>query len=312
MRYQKFRYWIYRARHIHPLPLLILFLLFAVYCLHHYPFPTFEHPVYINSLKKRASIPYKPPDSKIITESHITESQIPIGKLGITKDLVIAATTSSNLKWLSQLDQEDWRPYIYITNATSSLVSATEHTYTVPLSKGNEAMAYLTHIIDNYDNLADVTVFHHDHYTSWHQDFPSPIELSLLQPSHVLRSGYVSTRCSKTGNCSDLDTIKLSSLLIPLRELSLMETRAAQIPSLLMEFLGREETLRILGEGSGRTIQAPCCAMFAVSREMVRKRDIGVWRGLREWLIQTDLDSWAAGRILEWTWHIWFGMDAVL
>lgn len=302
MRYQKLRYWLYRTRQIHPLPILICFLLLVVYCLHQYPFPTLEHPIYANSIKslsKRANIPHKPPEFKSTTQA-------------ITKDVVIAATTSSNLAWLSELHPEEWTPYIYLTNATPSQVSATENAYTVPMNKGNEAMAYLTHIIDHYDNLADVTVFHHDHYTSWHQDFTSPTELHLLRASHILNTGYVSLRCpkSKTPSCSDHDTIKLSSVLIPLKRLSPLEPRAALIPSLFQEFLGKEEAKRIIGEE--RVLRAPCCAMFAVSREAVRRRDIEVWRGLREWLVKTEMQSLDAGRIFEWTWHVWFGMDAVL
>lgn len=300
MRRQKLKYWLYRARNIHPLPVIILSLFLLVYLLHHYPFPTYENPVYINSIKpmsKRASIPYQHPEPQTIT-----------------KDLVLAATTSSNLDWLSQIDQEAWTPYIYIANATASDVSPTKHTYTVPMNKGNEAMAYLTHIIDNYDNLADVTLFHHDHYASWHQTLPSPVELNLLHPSYVIREGYVSTRCStsSTHTCSDLETIKLSSTIISLKRLSRSETRAARIPSMLVHFLGKEEAKRIMGDGMGRILKAPCCAMFAVSREAVHRRDIEIWRGLREWLIETSLDSWAAGRIFEWTWHVWFGMDGVL
>jgi len=64
--------------------------------------------------------------------------------------------------------------------------------------------------------------------------------------------------------------------------------------------------------GKERILKAPCCAMFAASRDAIKGRGKDVWWGLREWLVDTTLDSGSAGRILEWTWHVWFGMDAVL
>ena len=74
-----------------------------------------------------------------------------------------------------------------------------------------------------------------------------------------------------------------------------------QISSVLHEFLGEVP----------EKIAAPCCAQFAVSREAIRRRGVEIWRGLREWLVQTNLDSRSSGRVLEYTWHLWFGMEAV-
>ena len=67
----------------------------------------------------------------------------------LTKHLVVASTLSSNLTWLyPSLRQTHWEPYIYVTDDP--------HALTVPKNKGNEAMVYLTYIIDNYHNLPDV------------------------------------------------------------------------------------------------------------------------------------------------------------
>lgn len=59
-------------------------------------------------------------------------------------------------------------------------------------------------------------------------------------------------------------------------------------------------------------IAAPCCAQFAVSREAVRRHGLEWWVRLRKWLIETELDNRSSGRVLEYTWHLWFGMEPVL
>lgn len=66
------------------------------------------------------------------------------------------------------------------------------------------------------------------------------------------------------------------------------------------------------GEKLPEKIAAPCCAQFAVSREAVLRRRKETWDGLRTWLMETEVASAGAGRVLEYTWHIWFGMEPVL
>lgn len=47
------------------------------------------------------------------------------------------------------------------------------------------------------------------------------------------------------------------------------------------------------------------------SGEAVRRVPLDVWRGMRMWLEETEVDGVAAGRLFEYTWHIFFGMEAV-
>jgi Protein of unknown function (DUF3431) len=158
-------------------------------------------------------------------------------------------------------------------------------------------MVYLTYIIDNYDSLPDIVFFHHDHAQAWHQQFSSTYELAHFNPLSVLKHGYLSPRCLP--GCENI--IELSGDVAPLDDLK-GTPRHVQIASVLHEFLGEELPERIA---------APCCAQFAVSREAIRGRSLETWKGLREWLVGTGLDSRSSGRVLEYTWHLWFGMEAV-
>lgn len=210
----------------------------------------------------------------------------------LTKHLVIASTTSSNLTWLyPSLRQTHWTPHIYVTDDPDAL--------TVPINKGNEAMVYLTYIIDNYNSLPDVMFFHHDHNQAWHQMFSSIYELAHLNLDTVLRDGYLSPRC--LSSCENL--IILPGEIAPFEDLA-TASREVQVSSVLNEFLEAEQV-------PGR-IAAPCCAQFAVSREAVRRRSLETWKGLRQWLIDTPVHTKMAGRIMEWTWHLWFGMEPML
>jgi hypothetical protein len=215
----------------------------------------------------------------------------------LTKSLVIASTKSSNLTWLSSAYNSHWKPHIYVTDDVTA-------SYTVPLNKGNEAMVYLTYIIDHYATLPDVVFFHHDHHQAWHQIFSSPYELSHLNPLTVQKQGYVSPRC--LSGCENV--IELPGDVAPLDELK-GTRRDVQISSVLHEFMR---------DGEGRKmkvpekIAAPCCAQFAVSREAILRKSLETWIALRKWLIETPLDSRSSGRVLEYTWHLWFGTEDVL
>ncbi|RDL33835.1 uncharacterized protein BP5553_08203 [Venustampulla echinocandica] len=91
----------------------------------------------------------------------------------LSRSLVVASTTSSNLTWLAPaLAKSHWTPKVYVTDSANTPL-------TVPVNKGNEAMTYLTYIIDNYDALPDIIFFHHDHSQDWHQLFSSAYELAI-------------------------------------------------------------------------------------------------------------------------------------
>ncbi|ETS73679.1 hypothetical protein PFICI_14625 [Pestalotiopsis fici W106-1] len=219
----------------------------------------------------------------------------------LQKALVIASSiaTSQDTAWLSQVPR-DWAIYHYVTDEIGSFSPSSSTALSVPADKGNEAMAYLTYIIDHYDELPDVIFFRHSHHKSWHQAFDSVFEVSSLRAEYVLERGYVSPRCM--GGCENV--MPVADEGVSLADIHLV-TRDAQLRSLLSEFLDPAESIP-------SKIAAPCCAQFAVSRVAVQSRSREWWQALRSWLISTSLSSYSSGRLLEWTWHIWFGEEASL
>ncbi|KAL1841940.1 hypothetical protein VTK73DRAFT_3355 [Phialemonium thermophilum] len=216
-----------------------------------------------------------------------------------TQALVIAST--SNLPeeataWISQVPA-DWAVYKYVADAPPGSLPLT-----VPVNKGNEAMVYLTYIVDHYDALPDVVFFHHAHRTSWHQALDSLSEVAALRTSFVRRAGFASARCLP--GCENL--IPLADHAVAPERLPYVG-RDVHLTTLLASFL--QPAVGKVTRVPGR-IAAPCCAQFAASSEAIRARPRQWWVRLRQWLIDTPLDSQTSGRLFEHTWHIWLGQEA--
>lgn len=58
-------------------------------------------------------------------------------------------------------------------------------------------------------------------------------------------------------------------------------------------------------------VGAACCAQFAISKDRVLQRPLSDYEGFRKWVIDTELNDAMSGRVLEFLWHVIFGMDAV-
>ena len=213
-----------------------------------------------------------------------------------TKALVIASTSDlgeDQTSWISQVPAE-WTVYNYVADAPTS------PELSVPVNKGNEAMVYLTYIISHYDHLPDIVFFHHGHPKAWHQALDSLTEVTSLRTSYVARRGYVAARCLP--GCENL--IPLADHSVDADKLVYVG-RDVHLTTLLDEFLDRAR-----GERVPPRLAAPCCAQFAASRAAITARPREWWVRLRQWLIDTELDSMTSGRLMEHTWHIWLGERA--
>ncbi|KAI7239361.1 hypothetical protein KC330_g1922 [Hortaea werneckii] len=54
-----------------------------------------------------------------------------------------------------------------------------------------------------------------------------------------------------------------------------------------------------------------CCAQFAVTATKLRERPKSDYERYRRWLLETPLADELSGRIMEYSWHIIFGKEAV-
>ncbi|CAG7915611.1 unnamed protein product [Penicillium olsonii] len=203
-----------------------------------------------------------------------------------TKELVFAAMEASNMSWVDE-HLPNWTAKIYRADASQGL--------TVPMNKGNEAMVYLTYIIDRYWSLPDVSIFLHGERYQWHVDNPlydSVISIRDLQASFVLEAGYVSLRCAWSVGCPrELEPARY------LRERpdDSHHPAAMEYPDRFMELFPRAQVPEEVG--------APCCSQFALSRGKIHEQSLEHYVRLQKWLIDTELNSGISGRIFEYSWH---------
>ena len=203
-----------------------------------------------------------------------------------------------------------WQRAVYIVNP-SNITS--EDALTVPVNKGHEGMAYLTYLIDNYDNLPANIAFLHSHRNgflrAWHTDTPlhdNVFAMQRLQFDYLQEQGYVNLRCKWNPGC--LESHRRSNYLHMTEEIwnDIFTNTSTPPIALLPRSEGGQNSITM-----PKSVGVACCAQFAVSRDQVRKRPRQDYIAMRDWLVSTELSDAKSGRVLEYLWHIIFGADAV-
>ena len=173
------------------------------------------------------------------------------------------------------------------------------------MNKGHESMAYLTYIIDNYASLPSALAFLHSHrsgfFSAWHTDTPlhSNVDaLRSLQLPLVQKNGYVNLRCNWNPGCEPAH--RFNKHVTP-------EVWRSVFGGASMSQFSQKWNASFVPEQVGNA----CCAQFAVSRERVLQRPKEDYEVLRGWVIETEKSDAMSGRVLEFLWHVIFGMDAV-
>jgi len=138
--------------------------------------------------------------------------------------------------------------------------------------------------------------------------------LKALNLSYVQRMGYTSLRCTWEPGCP--------TNMKPARNLSWDDDafgiRNAYYDAYTTIFTDPVSVNEEEGEAPvvidvPEEVGAPCCAQFAVSRAQVLRTPLLRFELARQWLWDTapDLPASVSGRVMEYLWHILFGMDAV-
>jgi hypothetical protein len=150
------------------------------------------------------------------------------------------------------------------------------------------------HIIDRYDALPDITIFHHAGRFQWHNDDPDYDGLQVLRNirlPYIQSQGYVNLRCVWTLGCP--------------AEIRPFEDEATAI-------LGKPTTKQIFKQSFEslfpalkvpQVVAVSCCSQFAATREVIRQRPRDEYERFREWLVNTPLDDSLSGRVFEYSWH---------
>ena len=167
-------------------------------------------------------------------------------------------------------------------------------------NKGNEVMAYLSYVIDFYDDLPDVAIFMHYHRFAEHNNDILNKDASLmvrhLSPERVTRDGYMNLRCHWDPGCPDwIHPGVIDETDDRPEQHRLAESWAELFPD--------DQIPTILAQ--------PCCGQFAVSRERILAIPKERFLRLRDWVLRTELSSFISGRIFEYLWQYILGGTAI-
>ncbi|PGH05263.1 hypothetical protein AJ80_08371 [Polytolypa hystricis UAMH7299] len=225
------------------------------------------------------------------------------------KVIVMARLQEEDATWVQE-ELPDWQRAIYTVNPSASTLSDPT-ILTTPLNKGRESMAYLTYIIEHYTSLPSTIAFLHAHRSgflrAWHVDDPlhnNVAAMRSLKLDFVQRNGYVNLRCNWNPGCKQAHRTNQHVTDQIWREV-FNRTMSVIPPSSSLE------AQKYLLHHPPDQLATPCCAQFAVSRTQVLKRPREDYVRFRDWVIRTDLNDAESGRVMEFLWHVIFGMDAV-
>ncbi|QIW99868.1 hypothetical protein AMS68_005386 [Peltaster fructicola] len=169
---------------------------------------------------------------------------------------------------------------------------------------GNEAGAYLSFVLDYYDDLPDYTIFMHDNREQWHNDVGGRNQdevLPVVRWQGIDTMGFTNLRCVHSPGCM----VEITPFEIHEDEVELNTTRA--------RFLGiYQELFGVPEMNVPKEIGNVCCAQFIVTKKQILKRPKSDYERLMKWLIESESDgSHSKGWAFEKIWHIVFSMDPV-
>lgn len=206
-----------------------------------------------------------------------------------------------------------WEVYRYVNDATPENATLDEIALSSPT--GREGLAYITYIIDHYEDLPDYVIFVHGHERSWHQPVSMVDRLSALDLNVVRQEQYVSIQCHG-GGCSPNEIFKYNdtSSLNPGLGMKLED---------FWDVMMRPHGFGHLPTRIGRQ----CCAQFAVHKDAILQHDLQFWIDFRDPLLgySHELPAWHSpilpgypilpghrvGLYYEMIWHIIFGKQHI-
>ncbi|KAI1621168.1 hypothetical protein EDD37DRAFT_147616 [Exophiala viscosa] len=206
-----------------------------------------------------------------------------------TAAMVMARTKAADISWVEK-EKLDLDKYIYVADDPTAPLHP-------PMNKGNEAMIYLTYIIDHYDSLRDFTLFVHAHRYSGHNNAflggDAVKMLRNLNAERIMHDGYMNLRCQQEPGCP--------SWVHP------HEQGADKLAPIMLQ----EWNNLFPGEPVPEVLAQTCCAQFAVSRDRIRTVPLSKYEHWRNWLLETDLADYYSGRIFEYLWQVLFTGESI-
>lgn len=178
-----------------------------------------------------------------------------------------------------------WEHAVYVTDDRSAPLHTARN-------KGREANAYLTYIIEHYDNLPETVAFIHSHLSSWHNDQNAAKALQLLNIDFVQKNGYANFRCHTTPGCNPAEIQPFRNK----KEQAGIDKHEAATE----RAFAKAWTELFNSTAVPEQIGVACCAQFAVSRDQILQRPLAHYIWFHSWLMDTSLDDATAGRVMEY------------
>ena len=208
--------------------------------------------------------------------------------------LLVVTHYNESLDWLKKLTI----PYVVYSATLKTDVS--KYIVHVDHNKGNEAMGFISYIIDNYNNLPDKMIeFHCDPY-AWHQD----------RCIHCILNDFDWEFDYKSINAPFL-YMKFGGDLMSGIDFGYRRSFDLWIKEPWKDIFG--DYIPVPKELGVRS-----CAQFLVDKKLVLRYPIEFYKNIKSWLIATDIDtrlkidpnagwsSFVSSRIFEFSWHYIF------
>ncbi|OQE15472.1 hypothetical protein PENSTE_c028G09484 [Penicillium steckii] len=220
--------------------------------------------------------------------------------LNSTVALVLAAQRSDDLTWvLDYCKETGFAPFIFTTEQTPE-----PGFLRPPTLRGRESPAYLSYIIEFYDNLPEYSLFIHAYPEQWHNDLFGPFTHNTLRNIRyeaIDAHGYVNLRCQLNPGCP--------TAAYPLNPTQ-TDIEVGDIRAYFAQ--AYQEIFDVQREKVPGEIGNVCCGQFAVSRDQIRARSKEDYQRILDWVRTTELtNDFGVGWVLEKLWHIIFGMNSV-
>jgi hypothetical protein len=241
--------------------------------------------------------------------------------------LVVARTSNEDQQWLDVL-----KPKYHLCVYTADHQDPKSNELQTPANRGNEAMAYLTFIIDNYHDLPLTgMVFIHGSRFAWHNDHPdydnSKLLMDLDMKSALKEHGYHNLKCDwGASTCSPAEALPQGSyetrsraMIEPFNDRVVSD---AALPAAFAAIFGGSRGGKLASQtqpGRHDAVRSQCCAQFVVARANVLQHTLEEYTALRQWLLEgsklkgqkpppgaAPANDKVAGRIMSYLWHILF------
>jgi hypothetical protein len=204
---------------------------------------------------------------------------------------MVVSTYSEDLMWLKEFD--DMKMHIYVHNRSSEYNFARDYRLSAPSlhdaiksedelksvngkrkhpitfidipNVGDEAKAYLTHIIEHYEHLPDAIFFVHGHKCAWHSRFM--MDSTIREVSRCISHGAFNQ------SYLNLNTIDDNQCYDPSSDWDKENPRASHVLA---------QWSSLMSTPLPRAYCMDCCAQFVVSRDAVHRHNRSFYEHLLE------------------------------